>query len=291
MPDGSTGRQYNVQMASNNTQVNALTASYTVYVDNGDGSFLPANETSVANLTGISLYSGNAYNSGRQSYTPYSKTPPSANHDLWVLASVTSNTGQFSQLLRLTNGCAVLPVSLKNFTASRSGNAVKLTWVTSLEVINKGFEIQRQQGQGSWEKIGFMESRATGGNSNSDLSYQFTDANSSSGPTNYRLLQVDLDGQYAYSPVRVVPGVGQAGRTVIYPNPSPDGQVNVVFKEATGTRDVLLLDMTGRQLHQWSGVTGNSLQISSLTPGIYSLRVLVRETGEADVQKIIITTR
>jgi hypothetical protein len=92
-----------------------------------------------------------------------------------------------------------LPVELKSFTANANGNSVELNWQTATEVNNYGFEIQRSVSSGQrseYEKIGFVEGH---GNSNSPKSYSFTDVNPPSGKIQYRLKQIDVDGEFEYS--------------------------------------------------------------------------------------------
>jgi hypothetical protein len=78
-------------------------------------------------------------------------------------------------------------------------------------------------------------------------------------------------------------------KTIIYPNPSVSGnKVNIVFEDADGTRDVSLIDINGRAVKQWKSITNNNLQIENLTPGFYNLRIMVRETGEQSIEKIVV---
>ena len=74
-------------------------------------------------------------------------------------------------------------------------------------------------------------------------------------------------------------------------NPTSDGRVTVVFEDASVTRDVSLFDMTGRALKQWKGVNNNNIQIENLNPGVYSLRIVVPETGALSVEKIVVNKR
>jgi hypothetical protein len=78
-------------------------------------------------------------------------------------------------------------------------------------------------------------------------------------------------------------------KTIVFPNPSISGnKINVVFEETVGTRDVSLIDMNGRAVKQWKSITNNNLQIENLTPGLYNLRIIVRETGEQAIEKIVV---
>ena len=99
----------------------------------------------------------------------------------------------------------VLPVELVSFTAIAIGNSVTLNWKTETEVDNYGFDVERKaplnhpQGgtSGKWEKIGFVEGY---GNSNSPKEYSFEDSDPPSGIIQYRLKQIDTDGQFEYFP-------------------------------------------------------------------------------------------
>ena len=86
-------------------------------------------------------------------------------------------------------------------------------------------------------------------------------------------------------------GEGQAGKIILYPNPSLDGNLKVVFEDMSGTRDVSLTDMNGRLIRQWAGITKNNLEINNITSGYYSLRVINRETGEQSVEKVVFSKR
>ena len=93
-----------------------------------------------------------------------------------------------------------LPVELSSFTAKNIGNNVNLNWRTETEVNNYGFDIERKgKDYQEWTKIGFVEGN---GNSNSPKSYSFMDENPTVGQhIQYRLKQIDNDGQFAYSDV------------------------------------------------------------------------------------------
>ncbi len=184
-----------------------------------------------------------------------------------------------------------LPVSFRAFTASRNNSVVALKWTTSMESNNRGFEIQRLIGNGTWETLSFIASQASGGNSSSDLTYSYTDQNSTKGISQYRIRQVDIDGRSKLSDIRVVRGYGQKGKTIVYPNPSSDGKVNILFDEVSGIRDISLTDLSGRVIKQMKGVTNNIVQIDNLTPGFYTIRIVNTETSEQVVEKIIVNKR
>ena len=184
-----------------------------------------------------------------------------------------------------------LPVSFRAFTASRSNNVVALKWTTAMESNNFGFEIQRLIGNGTWETLSFIATQASGGNSSSDLTYAYTDQNSTKGISQYRIRQVDIDGRSKLSDIRVVRGYGQKGKTIVYPNPSSDGKVSILFDDVNGIRDISLMDLSGRVIKQMKGVTNNNIQIDNLTAGFYTVRIVNTETSEQVVEKFIVNKR
>jgi hypothetical protein len=186
---------------------------------------------------------------------------------------------------------APLPVTFASFDVRRgTGDNVNLSWSTALEINNYGFYVERNV-NGKWSPAGFVPSQAVGGNSESLLSYSFVDLNNVKGITQYRIRQVDIDGRFKYTEIRTVRGEDQAIRLTVYPNPSVDGRVNVVFDDAVAVRNVSVLDMSGRVVRQVNGITNNNITIENLNPGMYTVRVVVPETGAQGVQKIIVNKR
>ncbi len=185
-----------------------------------------------------------------------------------------------------------LPVQLTDFTAKRNYTIVNLKWTTSMELNNRGFFIERKTGSSdNWETLGFVATQAIGGNSNDILHYSYNDLNPAKAITQYRLRQVDFDAKITYSAIRSVRGEGQLGKTIVYPNPSNNGVVNVVFEDAAVTRDIAVTDMSGRLIRQIRGINNNNITIGNLNPGMYTIRIVAIETGEQVVEKIIVNKR
>jgi hypothetical protein len=183
-----------------------------------------------------------------------------------------------------------LPVSFGTFAAERkSASSVHLKWNTLSEQNNKGFYVQRNTGNG-WKDAGFVFSLTEDGYSSANLSYEFKDVNLEKGITQYRILQVDRNGSGRYSDTRSVRGEGVESKIVIYPNPSNNGKVNVLF-ESNSSRDISINDLSGRVVKQMANYTDNSLTVDNLPAGFYSLRVTDKATNTTVVEKIIINKR
>ena len=184
-----------------------------------------------------------------------------------------------------------LPVKLVSFTAKRNKETVHLTWKTAMELNNSGFDIQRKMGNGEWKTIAFMFSQANSGNSSSTLSYEYNDVNPTKGTSQYRLRQVDIDTRSTLSEIRSVRGLEQASQSLIYPNPSTDGKVNIIFDDHSSRYNITISDITGRVIKQYQNIADNSLLVDGLQNGIYTLQITNTTTGETTVQKVIVKKR
>lgn len=272
------------QVVLHTVSISPIGVNYKVYIDNGPVGKDASDVLVYTSSTPINISAA----------TPYTQTLTTWSGDqsrnllveLNVLSPFTKTIYDF-----LTNSCATLPVNFQSFTATRTRNTVALAWTTASEQNNSGFEVERQIGTAGWQSVYFVPSQALSGNSSSALNYTYNDANATKGISNYRIRQIDLDGKMKYSPIRSVRGEGQLFKTIIYPNPSSEGKVNVVFENTSGTRDLSLMDISGRTVKQWSGITNNNLVIDNLNPGFYQLRIVLRETGEQSVEKIVVNKR
>ncbi|HQV55417.1 MAG: T9SS type A sorting domain-containing protein [Chitinophagaceae bacterium] len=287
-----TGVVRNVSGLSINGDVSTELASYT-YPDGGDT--YKGFAGSVCERTGVSRC---AQVAAAASYaTPQTSITVRMGYDY---NRTNSNMGQQpTRQYGSRFGCfsfpqqSTLPVYLKSFGADRyqRSTTVNLKWTTSTEINNVGFEIQANKGHDNWVTIGYVASAAVDGNSSSELDYTFSDNNNEKSITQYRLRQIDKDAKFKFSDIRSVRGLEQKGGIIIYPNPSTDGRINVVFDEGNAVRDISVQDMSGRVVKKISGVTNSNIQIENLTPGMYTIRVFERTTGAQTVQKIVVNKR
>jgi hypothetical protein len=265
---------------------------YRIYADDLDGIKEPGGDDALVHTSDtIVLNSSTPYSSGPINLPhPYCCLDPWAQYG--IFAEVTGR--EFSNVLGtpvIEEVCATLPIKLRSFTATRYRDKVTLKWETEIEENNRGFDVQRKVGNGMWQSLGFVDSKAFNGNSSIPLSYEFGDINNTKGISQYRLKQTDFDGTYSFSPIRSVRGDGQKTKTIIYPNPSADGKVNVVFEDVNAIRDVSLMDMHGRVIRQWKAVSNNTIQIDNLAPGFYTIRIINTNTREQSVEKFVVKNR
>lgn len=284
----SVPRLYNVEIS--NLATSAITVSYNVYIDEGDGTYEPFShdlKITTSPVGPFDIAAGAVYQSGIRSYPPYSSQKPYSDHGLWVeviTVGLTNKTINF-----IENNCIPLPVHFLSFTAQRSGSIVTLKWQTAAEENNTGFEVQLRATDGDFETLAFIPTQAPGGNSQSQLNYRYDDYNISNGISEYRIRQVDINRQATYTNIKAVKGIAQAPGVVIYPNPSANGEIHILFDDM-GDHDISIIDMNGRVIKKWEGHGDNNLSVGGLPPGMYILRMSDHATGKATQHKFVIMT-
>ena len=97
-------------------------------------------------------------------------------------------------------GSTPLPVELLYFDAS-ADNSVLLSWATATEINNDYFSIERSEDGVNFYEIGKVNGN---GDSNKEITYEFTDKFVLAPVEYYRLKQVDFDGQFELLDQRIV---------------------------------------------------------------------------------------
>jgi hypothetical protein len=97
----------------------------------------------------------------------------------------------------------IIPVELTSFTADYNDSEVILSWSTATELNNQGFEVERTDNSKItelqyWERIGSVQGTGT---STVPVEYSFADKKITTGKYNYRLKQLDFNGNFQYSNV------------------------------------------------------------------------------------------
>lgn len=147
---------------------------------------------------------------------------------------------------------ATLPVELESFTSNINGRNVILKWTTSSEQNNSGFDLERQDARGEiqddWIRMKFIEGK---GNSVSTNSYEFVDRNLSSGKYNYRLKQIDYNGNFQYHELAGEVSIGAPKEYSLsenYPNPfNPVTKINFDIP-VSGIVKLSVFDASGREV-------------------------------------------
>lgn len=163
-----------------------------------------------------------------------------------------------------------LPVSFVSFIANRTNGTVQLLWNTANEINNSHFEVERSANGSDWVTIGNV---AAGTNSLAD-SYTYTDEAAPTAQTQYRIRQVDLDGNYLYSKVVLVGGTitAAAQATIV-----ASGKTVSIFPENVSSRLIVRVISIGGQVLQQQSFESTAgridLTISAATTGVYVVQI------------------
>ena len=256
---------------------NSINIVVTGTSSNGSGFYDPGSgftKRISASLTGGITVNLIAYNSPTQVTLNISTVGVSSGYYDLTITNPDGQTASGMGILQVDSG---LPVELSTFTAFLYNNNIRLKWKTETEVNNYGFEVERKDKTIDWEKIGFVKGH---GNSNSEHQYQFTDKNYPSGKDiQYRLKQIDNDGNYGYSKiVEVKISSSSYSLKQNYPNPfNPTTKITYIIPPTENGLMVKLkvYDVLGKEVSTLVNEreNGGSKQVEfnglSLPSGIY----------------------
>lgn len=202
--------------------------------------------------------------------------PSSVNAGI-VTASVRGITS-FSQF-GIGEGITTLPVKLVKFLATADAKSANLYWETATELNNDKFIIERSDDTGIFTAIGEVKGN---GNSSKLLDYNFKDYAPLKGNNYYRLKQVDFNGKFEYSEVKVVNfNLGDVELSV-YPNPVTD-----VINFSEVVKSVEIYNLQGALILK-NETKATSINISvQIKTGVYILKATLPNGSFISKQIII----
>lgn len=153
------------------------------------------------------------------------------------------NNYQWTASVPISINCPA-PVKLLSFSGESSNNNTLLTWVTSQEVNNDYFEIQRSTDGVNFTSIGMVDGA---GNSSSVIQYNFTDVSPTNGTNYYRLIQHDFDGKSEATDIIAISFEGIYVN--VYPNPS-DNEFQVQLSGLSSNASIEVTDVLGREVYR-----------------------------------------
>lgn len=158
-----------------------------------------------------------------------------------------------------------LPVDIVSFVAEKVSQTVQLRWHVANELNVDHYDVEQSVNGTAFTKVGTVLSRGGDGTN----TYEFTDQNPSLQKNNfYRIKQVDKDGKFTYSVIRLIQFKSETLITVT-PNPASNF-INVYSKQSPLT--VLLYDQGGRKMASQVITNGSGrLDISRFGKGSYIL--------------------
>lgn len=186
-----------------------------------------------------------------------------------------------------------LPVELSAFTAKILGRNVELNWTTATELNNSGFNIERKTvGGNEWTTIGNV---AGNGSANHPNDYSFLDRNVTSGSYDYRLKQIDYNGNYEYFSLTSEVTVGAPTKFELlqnYPNPfNPTTKIDFDLPES-GVVTLKVYNSSGKEIatlvngFRPSGFHSVTFDASGIATGVYYYKI--EANGISKVMKMML---
>ncbi|MBF9238612.1 T9SS type A sorting domain-containing protein [Hymenobacter sp. BT683] len=191
-----------------------------------------------------------------------------------------------------------LPVELTAFTGRWANGGTDLNWATASEKNSSHFVVERSTGRdAAFQAIGQVQSA---GNSSRNQTYKLRDTEAGAqgvAMLYYRLRQVDVDGQQAYSPVVSV-AMGKlraaAPQLSVYPNPATDAKaVMVQCTDLPATGGTVQTYSQLGQLVSQQPVTEAAarLALPALAPGLYHVVLLDAAGQRVATQRLVVGAR
>jgi hypothetical protein len=174
--------------------------------------------------------------------------------------SGTSNDYVYSQLVNATEATA-LSVNVLSFTAKNTSNGTILSWKTTDEIDNNGFELEKSTNGTEFLIMTYLKAKSAKNNE-----YSFTELNNNTKTTYYRLKHIDTNGKIGYS--KIV-SVEPAEKTILAsPNPSTG---LFTLKDFPSNTKVEVISALGKT---FSGTVNelHQVNISHLPAGIYYVK-------------------
>ncbi len=176
----------------------------------------------------------------------------------------------------------LLPIQLTTFTVEKCNDDLDalLKWNTASELNNDRFDVELAldiKGELTFSKIGEVKGTGT---STAENNYSFIDRQlDKSGNRYYRLKQIDFDGSYEFTEVRVLNfNTTKLEVSTLYPNPT-DAMLNfIVSAPYDKSVTISVTNIIGQEVffsreELMKGVTTLRFDVSTLAQGVYFLNV------------------
>jgi len=175
----------------------------------------------------------------------------------------------------------VLPVELLNWTISRKGQNMLLTWSAPGDDQGSSYEIDYSTDGQSWSAL----SQIPGSNGETINWYSYLAKGPFREKNFFRIRHTTAAGLASYSPVKEI-DADDAGNMGFFVGPNPVQNSLMIRPENGDTRFYLqLFDMTGKKVWQANSSVNGQYAVERLGPGVYIL-ILTQTDGTHVVKKI-----
>jgi Leucine-rich repeat (LRR) protein len=177
---------------------------------------------------------------------------------------VTNSIASELTLRSVNYSLTAMPVTLAAFYGVNNPEGNLITWKTTSETNNSGFEIEKSTDGKRFEKMGFVDGS---GDSKESNIYQFTDYNASQ-TSYYRLKQIDYDNNFQYS--RIIAIKLNKKMFSVYPNPAH----GKIFLDGLENREeITIRNSEGTVMLQDKVLSKEPVKVDNLLNGMYTVTV------------------
>jgi len=170
-----------------------------------------------------------------------------------------------------------LPIELISFNAdcSPTNGAVDLKWLSSTEINNDFYTIERSSDAFNFEVVATIKGA---GNSNNINSYFFRDVNALDGTSYYRLKQTDFNGNFEYFNTVAVNCTGGTNGISLYPNPA-NNEFTLQLEGKKGNKvSIEMYNSIGQQVMSktlilQSNILSEQIDVNEFNQGIYFVNI------------------
>jgi len=162
-----------------------------------------------------------------------------------------------------------LPIELLSFTGKSVDKTNLLEWVTTTEINNDYFTLERSSDATHFNELGTIQGA---GNSNTMLYYNFTDENPLNGVNYYRLKQTDFDGSFSYSNI-----VALSNKTTAFSIWNSAETLFIKGENESLTSSLKIYNLLGELVFEKVFEENTSVETSNFSSGIYLVKIQSNE--------------
>ena len=180
---------------------------------------------------------------------------------------------------------STLPVIFQSFYVNRQGANIQLNWVTSQEINNQYYVVERSSDARSWKQVAIVMGAGT---TNLISKYNYTDKNVTVAVFYYRIKQTDMNGDVHYSAIRTIKNDNQSACN-IYAS-SKQTIVVDLNSEVKENLNIQVVNINGQNVKRQNFNQASyrlTLNMPNVTPGVYAVQVSDGK-GLKEVKKIIL---
>ena len=174
-----------------------------------------------------------------------------------------------------------LPVNLVYFNVTFESSIVKLNWTTTAEFNNDHFTVQRSHDSHVWNDVIDIAGSGTTNNLSKYIAYDYDPY---PGISYYRIKQLDKDGKFVFSVVKIVSNINSIDYKA-YPNPTNNyifinapSELRLNFYNNTGQRILIpIYFMAGKMILNCTQLTAGTYFIESTVNGKIKTQIIEKK--------------